>query len=315
MQSDNLIHRLPRHLKMSELRIFVAVLTHRNFHKAAAVVNLSQPAVTKSIAGLEQTLNVKLFERHANGVELTSYGQSFAPRALAIFEELRRAAQDLATLSSGATGELRIGTVPMPAIPFMPIAVKDLVKTHPRCVVSVVEAREAELLERLRKGDIELAILRLSVLKIDADMRVDALFDERLCVMAGRDHPLLTRESLSWHELLQQAWVLPPPDCIFYTYVARTLAELGLAMPHSQVEAYSVQVQVGMVAHGGMLSFGMRSQIEFGSARNQLVRLPIELPCVPRSVVALSMRSREASPLARQLLDHIRAQVAAGGSD
>jgi DNA-binding transcriptional LysR family regulator len=315
MQSDNLIHRLPRHLKMSELRIFVAVLTHRNFHKAAAVVNLSQPAVTKSIAGLEQTLNVKLFERHANGVEPTSYGLSFAPRALAIFDELRRAAQDLATLASGATGELRIGTVPMPAIPFLPIAVQALVKVHPKCFVSVVEAREAELLERLRRGDIELAILRLSLLKIDPDMQADALFDERLCVIVGRDHPLRAREALSWEELLQQAWVLPPPDCIFYTYVARTLAELGLAMPRSQVEAYSVQVQVGMVTHGGMLSFGMRSQIEFGSARNPLVRLPIELPCVPRSVAAVSLRAREVSPLAQQLLDHIRGQVAAGGSD
>lgn len=313
MPLDNLIHRLPRHLKMSELRVFMAVLTHRNFHKAAAVVNLSQPAVTKSIAGLEQTLNVKLFERHANGVEPTSYGLSFAPRAMAIFEELRRAAQDLSTLSSGATGELRIGTVPMPAIPFLPIAIKNLVSIHPKCLVSVVEAREAELLERLRKGGIELAILRLSLLKIDADMLVDALFDERLCVMVARDHPLLSREALSWDELLQQAWVLPPPDCIFYTYVANTLAELGLAMPRCQVEAYSVQVQVGMVTYGGTLSFGMRSQIEFGSAKNLLVRLPIELPCVPRSVAAVSLRAREVGPLARQLLGHIRSQVVAGG--
>lgn len=312
MQANNLIHRLPRHLKMSELRIFVAVLTHRNFHKAAAVVNLSQPAVTKSIAGLEQTLNVKLFERHANGVEPTSYGLSFAPRAIAIFEELRRAAQDLATLSSGATGELRVGTVPMPAIPFLPIAVQHLVATHPKCFVSVIEAREAELLDRLRKGDIELAILRLSLLKIDADMQVDALFDERLCVIGARDHPLLARERLGWGELLEQAWVLPPPDCIFYGYVARTLAELGLAMPRSQVEAYSVQVQVGMVTHGGMLSFGMRSQVEFGSTKNLLVRLPIELPCVARSVAAVSLRTREASPLTRQLLEHIRSQVVAG---
>jgi DNA-binding transcriptional LysR family regulator len=315
MQSDNLIHRLPRHLKMSELRVFVAVLTHRNFHKAAAVVNLSQPAVTKSIAGLEQTLNVKLFERHANGVEPTSYGLSFAPRAIAIFEELRRAALDLATLSSGAIGELRIGTVSMPAIPFLPIAVKHLVNNHPDCFVSVVEAREAELLGRLRKGDVELAILRLSLLELDSDMQVDALFNERLCVIGGREHPLLAREQLSWDELLKQAWVLPPPDCVFYAYVLRTLAQLGLAMPRSQVEAYSVQGQVAMVTHGGMLSFGMCSQGDFASISEELVRLPIELPGVGSSVVAVSPRTREVSPLARQLLDHIRGQVAAGGSD
>lgn len=312
MPSDNLTHRLPRHLKMSELRIFVAVLTHRNFHKAAVTVNLSQPAVTKSIAGLEQTLNVKLFERHANGVEPTSYGLCFAPRAIAIFEELRRAALDLAALSSGAAGELRIGTVSMPAIPFLPIAVKHLVRKHPDCLVSVAELRETELLQRLRKGDIELALLRLPLLKIDADMQVDALFDEQLCVIGARDHPLLEREQLGWDELLQQAWVLPPPDCVFYGYVARTLAHFGLAMPRPLVEAHSVQGQAVMVTQGGMLSFGMRSQGDCGAAKNELARLPIELPGGASPVAAVSLRGRDVSPLARQLLAHIRSQVVAG---
>ena len=63
MPTDNLIQRLPRHLKMSELRVFVAVLEHRSFRKAAAVLHLSQPAVTKAIASLEQTLGIKLFDR------------------------------------------------------------------------------------------------------------------------------------------------------------------------------------------------------------------------------------------------------------
>ncbi|WP_310389676.1 LysR family transcriptional regulator [Roseateles sp.] len=310
MPSDNLIHRLPRHLKMSELRVFVAVLTHRNFHKAAAVVNLSQPAVTKSIAGLEQTLNVKLFERHANGVEPTSYGLSFAPRALAIFDELRRAAQELATLASGATGELRLGTVPMTATPFLPIAVQALVKIYPECFVSVVEAREAELFDRLRKGDIELAFLRLSLVDLDADMRATALFDEQLAVFAGRDHPLVKRERLAWDELLQQRWVMPPPDCIFYEYVRRNLAGLGLTMPRTAVEAYSVPVQVGLTQHGGMLSFGMLASFEFGDQQHQLIRLPIDLAGVARPVAVVSARARARGVLAQQLIEHVCAQYA-----
>jgi DNA-binding transcriptional LysR family regulator len=126
-----LIQRLPRHLKMGELRVFVAVLEHRSFRKAATVLHLSQPAITKAIAGLEQTLGVRLFDRVANGVEPTVHGHSFAPRAMAIFDELRRAAQDLTLLSSGAAGTLRLGTVPMPAIPFVPLAVNRLLDAHP----------------------------------------------------------------------------------------------------------------------------------------------------------------------------------------
>ena len=59
MPGNGLIQRLPRHLKMGELRVFVAVLEHRSFRKAAAVLHLTQPAVTKAIAGLEDTLGVQ----------------------------------------------------------------------------------------------------------------------------------------------------------------------------------------------------------------------------------------------------------------
>jgi DNA-binding transcriptional LysR family regulator len=195
---DGLIQRLPRHLKMGELRVFVAVLEHRSFRKAAALLHLTQPAVTKAIAGLENTLGFKLFDRLAHGVEPTVHGRSFAPRALAVFDELRRAAQDLTLVSSGAKGSLRVGTVPMPAIPFLPLAMQRLIGAHAGIFVSVVEERETELIDRLRKRDIEVAILRLSLVEPGDDMQVAPLFDEKLCVVASKEHPLASRTRLNW---------------------------------------------------------------------------------------------------------------------
>ena len=249
--TTSLIQRLPRHLKMSELRVFVAVLEHRSFRKAAAVLHLSQPAVTKAIAGLEETLGFKLFDRVAHGVEPTVHGRSFAPRAIAVFDELRRAAQDLTLLSSGAQGSLRVGTVPMPAIPFLPVAINRLVDAHPGIFLSVVEERETELLDRLRKRDIELAILRLSLVEPGDDMQVLPLFNEKLCVIASKTHPLATRRNLQWAELLQQRWVMSPADCFFYEFVQRTLDRLDMPMPRHVVEALSIQTQFGHGAARG----------------------------------------------------------------
>jgi len=309
MPADSLIQRLPRHLKMSELRVFVAVLEHRSFHKAAAAVHLTQPAVTKAIAGLEDMLGVKLFDRHTHGVVPTAHGLSFAPRAAAVFEELRRAAQDLALVSSGAGGTLRIGTVPMPAIPFLPIAIQRLVDARPDVFVSVVEERESELVDRLRKRDIELAILRLSLFDLDEDLQVATLFDEQLCVIASKDHPLAARATLTWPELLEQRWVMPPADCYFFEHLLRTLTKLDLPVPRQVVESFSINVQFGMVMHGSMLSFGMRSQVDFAPGKNQLVRLPFELPSTPRPVGAVSLRAHAPSPLASQLVGHIRSMA------
>ncbi len=310
MPHNRLIERLPRHLKMGELRVFVAVLEHRSFRKAAAVVNLTQPAVTKAVAGLEETLGVRLFERLPNGVEPTVHGLAFAPRAFAIFDELRRAAQDLALVSSGAKGSLRVGITPMPAIPFLPIAIKRLVDVHPGIFVSVVEATETDLIDRLRKRDIEVAILRLSVFEPPEDLQLATLFDETLCIIAGRSHSLAAREHLTWAELQQERWVMPPPDCYFFEHVLRTLDRLDLPLPRHVVESFSINIQFGMVLHGGMLSFGLRSQIAFAPAKDFVVRLPFELASSARAVGAVTLASHEASPLVQQLVGHIRCLAA-----
>lgn len=305
--TNSLVHRLPRALKLGELRVFLAVLEARSFRKGAAALHLTQPAVTRAIASLESLLGVKLFDRRSDGVELTVHGMSFAPRAAAVFDELRRAAQDLALVSSGVQGSLRIGVVPMPAIPFMPIAIRRLCAEHPRILVSIVEAREDELLDRLRTRDIELAILRLSVMELGDDLRFARFFDEKLCVVAAHDHPLAAKRSLTWPELLQHAWVLPPANCIFYEHVLVTLDRVGLEMPRECVEAYSVHQQFGMVLHGGMLGFGMRSAIEFAPDRPLLVRLPFEFALPQRPVGAVSLHSHELSPLALQLIAGVQA--------
>jgi DNA-binding transcriptional LysR family regulator len=262
--------------------------------------------VTKAIAGLEETLQVRLFDRVASGVEPTLHGRVFAPRAVAVFDELRRAAQDLTLVSSGAKGSLRVGIVPMPAIPFLPVALNGLLSEHPGILVSVVEAREAELVDRLRKRDIEVAILRLALVEPPEDMQAQTLFDERLCVVARREHPLASRRNLSWPELLQHRWVMPPADCVFYEHLWRTLHKLDLAMPAHAVEAMSIHIQFAMVLHAGLLSFGMRSQIDFAPGKDFLVRLPFELAASSSAVAALSLKSHALSPLAQQMIRQVQ---------
>jgi DNA-binding transcriptional LysR family regulator len=307
MPTDSLIQRLPRHLKMAELRAFAAVMEQRSFHKAAAMLHLTQPAITKTIANLEATLGVKLFHRDVHRVEPTVHGLSFAPRAAAVFDELRRAAHELALVSMGASGTLRVGTVPMPAIPFLPVALRRLMTTHPDTLFTVVEGRETELIDRLRKGDIEVAILRLSLIDPDDDLLSSRLFDERLCVVAAKSHRLASRARLHWSDLMAERWVMPPGDCYFHEHVVRTLGALDLPLPRQTVESASINIQFGLVLHAGMLSFGMRSQVEFAPGKEHLVRLPYELSARDGAVAAVSLKSAALSPLVGQLIEHIRA--------
>jgi hypothetical protein len=100
---------------------------------------------------------------------------------------------------------------------------------------------------------------------------------------------------------------MPPADCYFYEHVLRTLDRAGLPMPKHVIESFSINIQFGMTLHAGMLSFGMRSQVEFAPGKALLVRLPIELPAPTTMVAAVSLRSHAPSPLAEQLVAHVRA--------
>jgi DNA-binding transcriptional LysR family regulator len=306
MAAPNLLERLPRQLRMRELRVFVAVMEHRSFRKAAAALHVTQPAVTKAIAAMEELLGVKLFDRVANGVEPTVHGTSFAPHARAIFSELRSAAQHLDIVSRGATGTLQVGTVPMPAAGFLPMAIGRLIKTRPNIFVSVVEAREPELADLLRKRSIDLAIVRLAQFPAADDLRIDALFEETLCVLAGRSHPLASRLRVTWKDLEDEPWVLPPADSLFLQNVRRALDKLDLPLPRHSVESASIHIQYGMVLHGALLSFGSRSQVAVSPVRDFLVRLPVDLPPVTGTIASVTLRAREQRPLANQLMEQIR---------
>ncbi len=309
MASPNLIERLPRHLSLRELRVFVTVLQHRSFRKAAQALHVTQPAVTKAIAGLEDLLGVKLFDRTAKGVELTVHGASFAPHATAIFAELRNAAHQMEIVSSGVTGTLAVGIVPLPAKTFLPRAIDALTRDHPHVFISVIEARESELAERLRKREVDVAIVRENQFPLADDLRSELLFEETLCVLAARSHRLAKRPQVAWDELLGERWVMPPQDSYFIPVVRRALDHLNVQLPRNVVEAASIHVQYAMVLHGSMLSFGSRPETIPEHARELLVRLPVRLPAITTTIGAVSLRDRAKKPLADRLVETIRAQA------
>src|SRR5947209_738646 len=108
--------RALRRLKLSDLRLFHAVVQWGGMAKAAVHLNISQPAVSKAIATLEHTLGVRLLERHAQGVDPTMYGRALLRGGITIFDELKQTLKQVEFLADPTAGELRIGcTEPLAA--------------------------------------------------------------------------------------------------------------------------------------------------------------------------------------------------------
>ena len=111
--NDRVRHRL----KLRDVDILVAVIQTGSMGKAASVLNMSQPAVSKAIAYLEHTLGVRLLDRSRQGVEPTPYGRALIKRGVAIFDELRQGVQDIASLTDPTVGEIRMGGANIPYPP------------------------------------------------------------------------------------------------------------------------------------------------------------------------------------------------------
>jgi DNA-binding transcriptional LysR family regulator len=96
--------RVRRRLKLRDVDILLSVIQTGSMGKAAAALNMSQPAVSKAIAYLEQTLGVRLLDRSRQGVEPTPYGQALVKRGVAMFDELRQGVHDIASLTDPTVG-------------------------------------------------------------------------------------------------------------------------------------------------------------------------------------------------------------------
>src|SRR5689334_18655273 len=116
--------RASRRIKMSDLRMFIAVAEHGSMSKAASTLNISQSAVSKALGQIEHALGVRLLDRSPYGVEPTLYGRTLLHRGLAIFDELRQGLQDIEFLADPRAGEVRLGVAP-PLVGFLSAVIEE----------------------------------------------------------------------------------------------------------------------------------------------------------------------------------------------
>ncbi len=310
MTASDLRERLPRHLKMRELRVLLAVAEQGSFRKAGQLLHLTQPAVTAAIAELEQTLGVLLFERTSRGVTPTAHGESFIRRARAIFGELSRAAEDIDIISRGSRGTLRVGIGGGGwGMGILPAALTRLLDPEPDGFVLIREADEDVLVAMLKARELDMFFSRLAPLASDPDLAYQPLFEDSICVLANRTHPLAARKRVNWDALGDERWVTPPSGALSFDHVQRTLYKGGLAMPRHVIESASAPLALSMVLQGDFLCFGTYLYYELTVLKPMLTILQVNLPEVKVAFGAVTLKDRELNPLGVRLAEFV-AQLA-----
>src|SRR5262245_25932428 len=127
-------HRIDRRLNPRDLHIFRVVAEHGNISKAADSLATSRPVISRTIADLERTLGVPLFDRSPQGVEPTLYGRALRKLAVTVFDDLRQGIQEIEFLANPTAGEVRIGCSESMTAGLVSAAISRLSQRYPKFI-------------------------------------------------------------------------------------------------------------------------------------------------------------------------------------
>jgi DNA-binding transcriptional LysR family regulator len=298
--------RVLRRLKLSDLRLFHAVVQWGGMAKAAAHLHISQPAVSKAIAAIEQTLGVRLLERSPQGVRPTAYGEALLRGGIAVFDELMQSVKQIEFLADPTVGQLRVGCTEPLAAGFVPTVIGQLSRQHPRVCFHVVTGDPVTLTEQeLRQRKIELAIAPTPGLSLGADIVVETLFDDRQVVMADAKSKWARRRNMRLADLVHEPWLLPPPDSIIGGSILDLFRAGGLEPPRTQMVSFSIPLHHHLLASGRFLIMLPISMAHF-SKHLRLKVLDVGIPGIPRPTAIMTISKRTLSSLAELFIDGVR---------
>lgn len=288
-------------LKPRHLQLLVALDSFRHIGRAAASLNLSQPAVSLSLGEMERGLGLTLFERHARGVTPNAYGECLVRHARQMLAGLEQAREELQALQAGTAGKVRVGALPAVTTALLPRALVAYKRDFPAGQVMVSEGSMDSLLPQLRSGNLDLLVGRLTSRMAD-DLTEEVLYDGLNAVVVRQGHPLARRRRLQWPHLQDYPWVLPPVGSLAREPLEVALRQHQMALPADAVETLSISVITGYLQH--TLAVGLLSRL----VAQPLVRsgvlaiLPLELPDPRRPIGVTWLTHRPLPPAALRLV-------------
>lgn len=300
---------LSRRIKLRHLQAFLEVARHRSFARAAERLAISQPGMSKAIRELEEILGTSLFDRTPQGVALTQAGLTLLRHA---GPAMRALEEGVGALDEGLPGAnpLRIGALSTVESRLLPAAIQ---RWHTRQEKSQLNARvtvttgpSAYLLSRLRQGELDLVVGRMTAAREIQDLTFEHLYYEPLVLVARRDHPLARATLSDATALLPYPWILPPPNTTLRQQVDSFCVRHGVTPPRQLLETLSLSLSRRYTSDSNAIWVAPLESVLDALDSGQLVRLDLPLETEGGSVGLCMNVSLPTSPALTAFCDIVR---------
>lgn len=236
-------------MDFANLKAFVAVAEYGSFSTASEHLYLTQPAISKRIAALEDELDSELFDRIGRQISLTEAGQALLPRAQQILldvEDSRRAIQNLA---GDVSGLLNIATSHHIGLHRLPPVLRNFTKNYPDVELDIHFMDSEEACRAVEHGELEMAIVTLPLTANDS-LQTQRVWTDSLSVMIGKTHPLAKKRKVSLEELAHHKAILPARGTftreIIENEFQKQKLELNISLASNYLETIKMMVSVGL---------------------------------------------------------------------
>lgn len=271
-------------MELRQLRYFVAVAEELHFRRAAERLHMSQPPLSQAVRALETDIGAELFVRNRRRVELTPAGAVFLDEARAILKAADAAADLARRTASGVIGRLSVGFVGSAMYGTLPEVLRAFRAEHPDVDLRLRELTSPEQLDALRRGLLDVGVLRLTRDVEEFDR--ETLARERVVVALPAAHPLAGRTRVRLSHLADEGLVLlsrrEAPG--LRDSIALAVAEAG-GTGHVVQEVAEMQTVIGLVAAGLGVSFVPESVAAAGRHDVTFRELEGDVPTVELSLV------------------------------
>jgi LysR family pca operon transcriptional activator len=296
-------------IKFRHLQTFLEVARQRSVGKAADVLHVSQPAVTKTIRELELALDVKLFEKDGRGIRITRYGEVFLRHAGASVAAIQQGIDSVSRAQLSAGPPLRIGALPTVAARLMPNAVRLFLDEKTGSPIKVVTGENLVLLEQLRVGDLDLVVGRLAAPEQMTGLSFEHLYSEPVKFVVRAGHPLLKARSFDFARVREFTILMPTRNSIIRPFAERFLLAHGIAELPDAIETVSDSFGRALLRQSDAIWIISEGVVANDLADGTLATLPVDTSETRGSVGLTTRQDSDSSPAVEIVSRTIRETV------
>ena len=297
-------------IRLRHLHTFVAVAQQGTLGRAAETLNLSQPALSKTLNELEQLTGTRLFERGRFGAQLTLVGEQFLTHAVKVLDALNSAGQALNRKEGLNNDIVRIGALPTAALGILPTVIGQFHKQQKDITLQVATMNNTMLLAGLKSGEIDIGIGRMSDPELMSGLHYELLFLESLKLVVRPGHPLL-QETVTLSRVMEWPVVVSPKGTVPRQNAEALLQSQGCKMPAGCIEPLSASLSRQLTVDFDYVWFVPSGAVKDDLRRGVLTALPIATQGAGEPIGILTRVDATLTPGTQTLLSAIRKSMPA----